>query len=105
MYIISFYGDLPKLREECKDRKWFETLDDALEWVKDNFGTPEKFPDPEDDKIIIEQPVNSLEYSVGDMKIVWGFYGWHWPNDADKHEQGILPGDDKSLYSRAMEDY
>lgn len=55
-----------------------------------------KTPDPEDDKIEV------WEYDGRNQtaRIVWGFWGWHWPMPVGL-EQGKLPDHPVSLYELA----
>lgn len=125
VYVIQYFGDLLRRWDNDQDDYMqvspipapvFTTLDDALQWLVDeeNFGqyAPNDegneypiTPDPEDDRIVI------WEFTPGERgKVVWHFSGWHWVHDASDLpggplEQGILPGNSRSLYELAVDDY
>ncbi len=54
--------------------------------------------DPEDDKVEIHR-VNGAK-----RKLVWCYYGWHYPDLWNVIEQGKYIGHAKSVYAELMED-
>ena len=115
-YTVQGYGDLASpqydggLKSGIHNPIGFETLDDALLWLK--AWASEKDTDPkeggsryskidlEDDRILIREFLDS-----GHSKVVWHFSGWHWNNDEFGLPQGTFPGDTKSVYAILSEEY
>ncbi|ABU96969.1 hypothetical protein P74p19 [Thermus phage P74-26] len=76
----------------------FPTLEEALAYLKGRYAN--STPCPEDGRILVWEVLPS-----GHRKVVWHFSGWHFmPEAYTTLDQGVLPGDAKSLYSRAMDD-
>ena len=107
-YVIEFLGDL----EGDWDNSIHESLDRALEglsalypvdtYEEHGVGLPEErrqTPDPEDDRILIWEVLQS-----GHRKVVWHFSGWHFDQE-EYGPQGTLPGDGNTLYALAMAEY
>jgi len=109
IYVATFHGDLeehPMVNV---------SLDNLLLNIQGKYGFGKQIeeedgikidwesyyaPDPEDDKIEIWE-YDSENYSA---RVVWGFWGWHW-SIPEGLTQGKLPGDEKTLYEKAMVDY
>jgi hypothetical protein len=112
LYTLQFYGDLPvKAPHLCAGSRAYTSIDEALGWLADHVvlddedaDTQDKFWfDPEDDRIVIWE-IKPHE----NIAAVWHASGWHWPHDASDLsggplEQGCLPGDTMSLYTRASD--
>ncbi len=109
-YIAFFAGDIAHLAPLSG-----QNLDQVLVRIRDEYGygksIPESeqdgytyqdivTPDPEDDKIEVWE----LDTDTGKCKIVWGFWGWYWGTEWSESglDQGIIPGNNKSLYEIAM---
>lgn len=76
----------------------FSSLEEALDWIESHV-----FPDPEDDRIVIWEVLDS-----GHRKVVWHFSGWHWDSNGGDLvggplAQGKLRGHSKSYYDEVME--
>lgn len=115
VYIIECEGNCYSKSGPCAiDYKWFKSLDETLAYMATEFpiekhellGGEEyvarSTPDPEDDKILIWEVLPSAH-----RKIVWGFLGWHYTNSQDEHAcgQGMLPGDETSLFDQALKEH
>ena len=108
IYVIERLGDL-----EDEANTVASTLEAALEQLSAEYpyGNPEDIgegvqgvsrvtPDPEDDRILIWEVLET-----GHRRVVWHFSGWHWSSDEFAHlGQGRLPGDEDDLYSIALRD-
>lgn len=106
-YFARFDGDISHL-EPVAGKSLEECLSNVRskhrfgQKVKDKYFPDEETvftPDPEDDKIEVWE----IDTDTASAKVVWGFWGWHWPVP-DGLEQGILPGDNKSLYEISSEE-
>jgi hypothetical protein len=99
-YIVRQFGDIDGVDE-------FGSLNDALKFIdritaysvsesewEDAKNT--NFCDPEDNRIIIEEVLDT-----GHKKVVWHFSGWHWDEEEFGLPQGKLLGHDKSLYEES----
>ncbi|ABU96853.1 hypothetical protein P23p20 [Thermus phage P23-45] len=76
----------------------FGSLEEALAYLKNRYT--DTTPCPEHGRILVWEVLPS-----GHRKVVWHFSGWHFTPEAyTTLDQGVLPGDAKSLYSRAMDD-
>lgn len=115
VYIIECFGDLA--RDNVLAKTACSSLSEALALIARTFPgwQPEAplsgvdnltlYPDPEDDRIVVWYALAGTP-----VKVVWHFSGWHWEHQAEDLEggplpQGILPGDDCSMYEIAMKGY
>lgn len=98
-YRVERLGDI-------KGDTYHPSLDNALwqiarEYPLDKTGEfYRETPDPEDDRILIWEILDS-----GHAKVVWHFSGWHWDAEEFGLPQGKLPGDEEDLYTLALRDY
>lgn len=89
-YMIQCEGDLDKYPPiHCN------SLKSALKIIEEYLPQP----DPEDDRILVWEILES-----GHKKVVWHCSGWHWPFDYEGLEQGCLIGHNESYYYERLQD-
>jgi len=93
VYIVEFMGDIPRTTTKNFDLARASTFEAALELAER--WAP--MPDPEDDRILIWQVLES-----GHKRVVWHFSGRHWFSD-EFGEQGKYLGHEKTLYEECCE--
>ena len=115
-YIVEGFGDVGNSKynrgEKYLPKRAFETLDDALVWLKewatrkrsdyeDNDGeVGYHVLDCEDDRVVVWEVMDT-----GHRKVVWHFSGWHWDDEEFGLPQGAFPGDTESVYAINMKEY
>lgn len=87
-YEIECFGDI-------RDKQVFESLKDALVYLKKTYG----YTDPEDNRMIVKELLES-----GHSKVVWHFSGWHWDSQEFDLPQGKYIGDKESVYEISCRD-
>lgn len=92
-YIIERLGDI-------SGETTHNTFDEAIKQLETEYPINDEgirmTPDPEDDRILIWEVLDS-----GHKKVVWHFSGWHWDTGEFDISQGSLPGDKECLYKIA----
>lgn len=111
-YMVEGFGDVGNSKynrgEKYLPNRIFNSLEDALVWLKewattkDKNGKPDGYHklDCEDDRVLVWEIMES-----GHKKVVWHFSGWHWDSDEFGLPQGVFPGDTESVNAINMKDY